>query len=159
MERRTLFLSKIDALLSPTAASLPITPPESPAVFHFTLPSGPPGLVSPLALFETLEKDKDKDCPPLVCIEQVDFHANARRDAGLLAKYTGIVGSMKVHRLARVRDTPYARDAHNKSSIGGKSRNGLPSLSDISKRLAGNVTVGRAKSTYGYCPGPTVYEH
>jgi len=67
--------------------------------------------------------------------------------------------SMKVHGLAGVRDAPYARDAHNKSSIGGKSRNGLPSLSDISKRLAGNVTVSRAKSTYGYCPGPTVSEH
>jgi len=52
---------------------------------------------------------------------------------------------MKVHGPAGERDAPYARDAHNKSSISRKSRKGLPSLSDISKRLAGNDTVSRAE--------------
>ena len=52
---------------------------------------------------------------------------------------------MKVHGLAGERDAPYAPDAPNKSS--GKSRKGLPSLDEISKRLAGNVTVSRAEPT------------
>ena len=142
VERRALFLSKIDALPSPTATSLPVTPPESPAVFHFTLPS--PGLVSPLALFETLEKDQAKNGPPPVRIEQVDFRAKARREADLLAKLTGNVRmSRKMHGLPSELDVPYTRDAHDSSS--GKSRKGLPSLDDISKRLAGNVTVSRAE--------------
>ena len=58
MERRALFLSKIQAPPSPTATALPKTPPESPAIFHYSLPS--PGLDSPLALFESL---KQKDVP------------------------------------------------------------------------------------------------
>jgi hypothetical protein len=139
IERRALFLSKIEALPSPTAASLPVTPPESPAVFHFTLPS--PGLVSPLALFEALEKEQARNGPPPVRIEQVDFRAKARKEAALLAKLTGNVGmSMKVHGLAGERDTTHGRDAKN-------SRKNLPSLDDISKRLAGNVTVTRAEPT------------
>ncbi|PPR01611.1 hypothetical protein CVT24_005762 [Panaeolus cyanescens] len=69
MERRALFLSKVLAPPSPTAATLPKTPPESPAIFHYSLPS--PGLVSPLALFETLGEDKDS--APKVWVEQVDF--------------------------------------------------------------------------------------
>jgi hypothetical protein len=54
MERRALFLSKVNAPPSPTATALPKTPPESPAILHYTLPS--PGLDSPLALFETLQQ-------------------------------------------------------------------------------------------------------
>ncbi|KAI9512864.1 hypothetical protein F5148DRAFT_1273481 [Russula earlei] len=54
MERRALFLSKVQAPPSPTATALPKTPPESPAIFHYSLPS--PGLDSPLALFEALQK-------------------------------------------------------------------------------------------------------
>lgn len=56
---------------SPTATSLPKTPPESPAIFHYTLPS--PGLVSPLALFESLSDNStiQPACQPWV--EQVDF--------------------------------------------------------------------------------------
>ena len=46
----------------------PKTPPESPSVFHYTLPS--PGLVSPLALFETLH---DKGSVPHTWVEHVDF--------------------------------------------------------------------------------------
>lgn len=54
MERRALFLSKVQAPPSPTATALPKTPPESPAIFHYSLPS--PGLHSPLALFESLQQ-------------------------------------------------------------------------------------------------------
>ncbi|KIM48020.1 hypothetical protein M413DRAFT_61602 [Hebeloma cylindrosporum] len=69
VERRALFLSKVQAPPSPTAALTPKTPPDSPAIFHYTLPS--PGLVSPLALFESLHDSRDG----VRCgwVEQVDF--------------------------------------------------------------------------------------
>jgi hypothetical protein len=72
VERRALFLSKVLAPPSPTATSLPKTPPDSPAIFHYTLPS--PGLESPLALFESLETSPPS-CKPWV--EQVDFRLPA----------------------------------------------------------------------------------
>ncbi|KIY63641.1 hypothetical protein CYLTODRAFT_457927 [Cylindrobasidium torrendii FP15055 ss-10] len=77
IERRALFLSKVMAPPSPTATSLPKTPPESPAVFHYTLPS--PGLVSPLALFDALNNDESGmghlSYPRETWIEQVDFRS------------------------------------------------------------------------------------
>jgi len=74
VERRALFLSKVQAPPSPTATLTPKTPPESPAIFHYSLPS--PGLVSPLALFESLNEDPTRG--PLSVgrepwVEQVDF--------------------------------------------------------------------------------------
>jgi hypothetical protein len=54
VERRALFLSKVHAPPSPTATGLPTTPPESPAIFHYSLPS--PGLDSPLTVFESLQQ-------------------------------------------------------------------------------------------------------
>ncbi|KAG6831271.1 hypothetical protein H0H92_011781 [Tricholoma furcatifolium] len=58
---------------SPTATLTPKTPPDSPAIFHYSLPS--PGLESPLALFESLSADSDSPLPygrePR--IEKVDF--------------------------------------------------------------------------------------
>lgn len=69
VERRALFLSKLQAPPSPTAATLPATPPESPAVFHYSLPS--PGLVSPIAHYESLQEEQMDSCSPWV--EQVDF--------------------------------------------------------------------------------------
>jgi len=66
-DRRALFLSKVQEPPSPAATETPKTPPESPSVFHFSLPS--PGLVSPLALFETLDKDRNE------WVEQVDFRS------------------------------------------------------------------------------------
>ncbi|KAF9036421.1 hypothetical protein BDZ89DRAFT_460549 [Hymenopellis radicata] len=75
VERRALFLSKFAAPPSPTATTLPKTPPESPAIFHYTLPS--PGLVSPLALFDSLNSDKSGSGPLSYprepWVEQVDF--------------------------------------------------------------------------------------
>lgn len=71
-ERRALFLSKIEQPPSPSAISTPVTPPESPAVFHYSLPS--PGLVSPLALFESLENPAyPRDGCREGWVEQVDF--------------------------------------------------------------------------------------
>jgi hypothetical protein len=73
IERRALFLSKVMAPPSPSATTIPKTPPESPAIFHYTLPS--PGLVSPLALFESLSNQGRPSSQQWV--EQVDFR---RRD-------------------------------------------------------------------------------
>ncbi|KAF8973754.1 hypothetical protein BDZ97DRAFT_1634426, partial [Flammula alnicola] len=69
VERRALFLSKVQAPPSPTATITPKTPPESPAILHYSLPS--PGLVSPLALFESLNENYEGIRPSWV--EQVDF--------------------------------------------------------------------------------------
>jgi hypothetical protein len=73
-ERRALFLSKVEALPSFDAANTPATPPESPAVFHFSLPS--PGLVSPLALFESLERMSPEE-QRKTWVEKIDFRAQA----------------------------------------------------------------------------------
>jgi hypothetical protein len=74
VERRALFLSKVLAPPSPTAVSTPKTPPDSPAIFHYSLPS--PGLVSPLSMFESLTND-DGSCDGFMSrepwVEQVDF--------------------------------------------------------------------------------------
>lgn len=74
VERRALFLSKLQAPPSPSAATTPKTPPESPAIFHYRLPS--PGLVSPLALFETLGNAQEGGIPD-GWVEQVDFRRKA----------------------------------------------------------------------------------
>lgn len=73
VERRALFLSKVHAPPSPTAAMTPKTPPDSPSIFHYSLPS--PGLISPLELFQSLSNDHDSDRPTAreVWVEQVDF--------------------------------------------------------------------------------------
>ncbi len=68
VERRALFLSKVNAPPSPTATALPKTPPESPAILHYTLPS--PGLNSPLALFESLPVQPSSVKP---WVEQVQY--------------------------------------------------------------------------------------
>lgn len=68
VERRALFLAKVHAPPSPTATTTPKTPPDSPAIFHYSLPS--PGLVSPLAMFDSLQGNA---IPPCKSIEQVDF--------------------------------------------------------------------------------------
>ncbi|KAI5122349.1 hypothetical protein M0805_004107 [Coniferiporia weirii] len=87
VERRALFLSKIGAPPSPSAVSLPKTPPDSPAIFHYTLPS--PGLMSPLALFEKLgldDPESEYGGVRKVWVEQVDFRLSKRpepRSAGL----------------------------------------------------------------------------
>ncbi|TCD67015.1 hypothetical protein EIP91_000635 [Steccherinum ochraceum] len=80
LERRALFLAKLQAPPSPTATMVPKTPPESPAVFHYSLPS--PGLESPLEVFELLALETP-DEHAHVWAEQVDFrlpeHEYAKR--------------------------------------------------------------------------------
>ncbi|CAE7143433.1 unnamed protein product [Rhizoctonia solani] len=72
VERRALFLSRIIAPPSPTSAETAVTPPESPAIFHFSLPS--PGLASPLELFETVTSREH-------WIEEVDYNKKPLRSA------------------------------------------------------------------------------
>ncbi|KAI0361794.1 hypothetical protein OH77DRAFT_1391464 [Trametes cingulata] len=117
MERRALFLSKVQAPPSPSATFTPVTPPESPAVFHYSLPS--PGLASPLEVFEALQHGKPvaPTCQPWV--EQVDFRLP--RD---------------VHPKA-----PY-KSAPNKPSATQKA---LPSLDQITARLSSNGHVAGPK--------------
>lgn len=52
---------------SPSAALLPKTPPESPAIFHYSLPS--PGLHSPLSAFAVDDPSRPRES----WVEQVDF--------------------------------------------------------------------------------------
>lgn len=124
VERRALFLSKVLAPPSPTAANLPKTPPESPAIFHYTLPS--PGLVSPLALFESLN-DSSHMGPFTYSrdpwVEQVDFRlpASHKMDEGI--------------RFPVVRESKPAKP--------------LPSLDQISARLSsmGTFTTPSVENT------------
>ncbi|GJE85983.1 hypothetical protein PsYK624_020630 [Phanerochaete sordida] len=67
VERRALFLSKVQAPPSPRSTLLPKTPPESPALFHYSLPS--PGLRSPLTAFAEVGSTKAQGG----WVEQVDF--------------------------------------------------------------------------------------
>lgn len=62
-----MFLSKIQAPPSPGATLLPKTPPESPSIFHYSLPS--PGLRSPLTAFD----DEEFNTPRDAWVEQVEF--------------------------------------------------------------------------------------
>ena len=55
VERRARFLIKVAEPPCPSAAYEPKTPPDSPAIFNYSLPS--PGLVSPLEMYEYLEEE------------------------------------------------------------------------------------------------------
>ena len=68
VERRARFLLKVAEAPHPSAAHEPKTPPDSPAIFNYSLPS--PGLVSPLAMYEHLEEECVTSEP---WTEQVDF--------------------------------------------------------------------------------------
>lgn len=71
VERRALFLSKVMAPPSPTATLTPKTPPESPAIFHYSLPS--PGLESPIEVFEMMALENPAELTRKPWVEQVDF--------------------------------------------------------------------------------------
>ncbi|KAF8338131.1 uncharacterized protein EI90DRAFT_3041759 [Cantharellus anzutake] len=81
-ERRRIFLAKIQAPPSVEAMMTPVTPPETPAEFHFALPS--PGLTSPLALFDGVHQKMGEfrleKCRPWV--ERVDWTKCARKKGG-----------------------------------------------------------------------------
>lgn len=70
VDRRALFLSKLQAPPSPSATTTPSTPPDSPAIFHYTLPS--PGLNSPLSLFDAVH-DTSEATGIEPWTEEVDF--------------------------------------------------------------------------------------
>jgi len=124
VERRALFLSKVLAPPSPTATLLPKTPPDSPAIFNYTLPS--PGLVSPLALFESL--NENPVCGPLSYarepwVEQVDF------------------------RLLRKEKTESTPRPKPKPTVHSKPAKPIPSLDQISARLShGHVRTPSAEA-------------
>lgn len=107
-ERRARFLSKLAAPPSPSAADMPVTPPDSPAVFHFTLPS--PGLESPLELFENMTNHPEL-YQNLARIEQVDFRLPQQKQAETACHYRYV--------------------SPTKSHTGS-----LPSLDQISQRLS-----------------------
>jgi len=105
-DRRALFLSKLQSSPSPTATTTPKTPPESPAIFHYSLPS--PGLESPLSLFESWSGNHTNDASH-TWVERVDF------------------------RLVDEQSKPKPKPLLNSSST--KPACGAPSLDQISARL------------------------
>ncbi|KZT06813.1 uncharacterized protein LAESUDRAFT_758991 [Laetiporus sulphureus 93-53] len=116
VERRALFLSKVQAPPSPTATLTPKTPPESPAIFHYTLPS--PGLDSPIAMFESLSQHQRNAPVREPWVEQVEFR----------------LASHAAH------DTPL------KSAPVFSKRKPLPSLDQITARLGSHVAGPVSKS-------------
>ncbi|KAJ7630672.1 hypothetical protein FB45DRAFT_978948 [Roridomyces roridus] len=119
VERRALFLSKVLAPPSPTATLLPKTPPDSPAIFNYSLPS-PDVLVSPLAFFESL--NENPACGPLSYgrepwVEQVDFRVKTAVKSGN-------------NRVPRPKSTTHASTAKP-----------VPSLDQISARLSSHGHV------------------
>lgn len=96
---------------------MPKTPPESPAVFHYSLPS--PGLVSPLALFESLEEQRaDDKGVRKVWVEQVDFRLAKKQEDEQVAAMS------KAQEFAR-------RRGHGR----------LPSLEQITERYGSHVAT------------------
>lgn len=129
VERRALFMSKVAQPPTSVAIESPATPPESPAVFHFTLPS--PGLQSPIAAYEKLAKEAKRKPVAFPAtqaeiktvpgwVEEVDFKARART--------TSIRKGRAMPGLA----PPVPHTRHGRRA----SANGLPSLDQITARLA-----------------------
>lgn len=140
LERRALFLSKVQSAPTPEAAESPVTPPESPAIFHFTLPS--PGMQSPLAMFGKLSSESDQGCNSVNFprdssapqearkgwVEEIDFKARVRSN------------SLRASSAAACLDLAVsARSASRKSR--GSSSHALPSLDQITARLATKVAA------------------
>ncbi|KAG8920066.1 hypothetical protein FRC00_010524, partial [Tulasnella sp. 408] len=139
LERRALFLSKIQSAPTAEAAESPVTPPESPAIFHFTLPS--PGMHSPLAMFERLSSESDKGCnsvnfprdssapqePRKGWVEEVDFKARVRSNG------------IRASPAASLDLAVSARSAPRKPR--GSPSHALPSLDQITARLATKVAA------------------
>ncbi|KAI0963379.1 hypothetical protein AcW1_000470 [Taiwanofungus camphoratus] len=94
VERRALFLSKVQAPPSPTATLTPKTPPESPALFHYTLPS--PGLDSPLAVFESLTRGQSSAPVREPWVEQVDFRLPGHPTPQCVPKSAPITGGRRL---------------------------------------------------------------
>ncbi|KAG8917759.1 hypothetical protein FRC02_002886 [Tulasnella sp. 418] len=144
LERRALFLSRIEALPSPTATKTPVTPPESPSVFHFSLPS--PGLNSPISFRNQIEivvsneegenkggisafKGAAHDELPIkkreTWIEEIDFKSRLR------STHAALTSPGPTDRAASFR----------------QQRAVLPSLDQITARLASNAAERSKRET------------
>ncbi|KAF8528131.1 hypothetical protein BU17DRAFT_38540 [Hysterangium stoloniferum] len=120
MERRARFLCKLAEPPSPSAADVPVTPPESPAIFHFSLPS--PGLESPIEIFEDVNSHPELYETSLR-IEQVDF------------------------RLPRQKEAAAAAARRSRATLLRKPASPLPSLDQISQRMNKNpVTISTTRA-------------
>ncbi|KAG9013446.1 hypothetical protein FRB94_002520 [Tulasnella sp. JGI-2019a] len=115
LERRALFLTKIAQAPSASATESPATPPESPAIFHFTLPS--PGLQSPLSIAPRRKPAvafPSENKPVGGWVEEVDFKARARTNS-----------------IRNGAPLPHSRNHGRRASA-----QALPSLDQITARLA-----------------------
>lgn len=95
-ERRAMFLSKVQAPPSPGATLTPKTPPESPAIFHYSLPS--PGMRSPLTAFEDEDPSKLRD----PWVEQVEFHMPGQDCAKPVSRPPSVYTTMRLPSLDQI---------------------------------------------------------
>lgn len=138
-----MFLSKIGAPPSPTAVSLPKTPPESPAIFHYTLPS--PGLHSPLALFEELDIDNEDGSKPVKrqsWVEQVDFRLPAMQS---FAPISPSVASSEKQDIPEICVTGPTLDSSRR--FGHARKTSLPSLDQITERYSERGSMATSPPT------------
>ncbi|THG93638.1 hypothetical protein EW145_g8324 [Phellinidium pouzarii] len=137
VERRALFLSKIGAPPSPSAVSMPKTPPDSPAIFHYSLPS--PGLMSPLALFEKLglEDRTDESAVRKVWVEQVDFRLPKRFEAE--PEFGSAASAPAAIPTITVTSTPALPEDRRRK--GHARKPSLPSLEQITERYTSQTSA------------------
>jgi hypothetical protein len=170
VERRALFLSKIAAPPSPSAAMEPKTPPESPAILHYSLPS--PGLKSPLAMFDqkhTLprkswveqvdfrlpegERTKRFVRQPLPSLEQISARLNAQRQAAVEASVTEPVNTNPSPRLpAFLKNGP--RSLSQEASLALSTE--APAPAAAPPRLSRLQMTGRMRTTSQLIPSSPV---
>ncbi|KAL5519508.1 hypothetical protein ACEPAH_1191 [Sanghuangporus vaninii] len=160
LERRALFLSKIGAPPSPTATSLPKTPPDSPAIFHYSLPS--PGLCSPLALFEKLgldDQDSEERGVRKVWVEQVDFRLpkqQKKQPRPVLDDVPEVPTPVRVKTPSITLTTP--EEEHDQPRApqqrGHARKRSIPSLEQITERYSAQVDTAAPTPTRPRAPLP-----
>jgi len=138
-------LIKVAEPPSPSAAYEPKTPPDSPAIYNYSLPS--PGLVSPLAMYEYLEEECVTSNP---WTEQVDFRLP---ESNFPPKPSCPVLSFKGGRGLPSLDEISARLSFKNMSVARRSTPRLPSF--LQKRYAAAepetpatpppITIGRLR--------------
>lgn len=127
VERRALFLSKVQAPPSPSAALTPKTPPESPAILHYTLPS--PGLASPLAHFDSMRSSPAAPQQPWV--ERVDYRQPAARRTKLV-----VPASPKKSALPSLEQISARLNAQRQAAAPATTGRRLPAFLQTSQRTA-----------------------
>jgi len=143
-ERRAIFLSKVQAPPSPTATTTPSTPPDSPSVFHYTLPS--PGLVSPFSVFETVDKDTcggwvetvyfDKQCAHDDDTHNDNSLTEKRKSRANVPSLEQISARMMPSTTADTHDTPIIIPTSHKRPLIGVGRLRMPLRASQSQPLA-----------------------